>query len=97
MTADPITATADMAIEDAAKTMFDHGFRHLPIVDGERAVGIVSIRDVAEWGIARAVEADDLASKAVLGSQSSLVLDRKEESMTDQFQSPALPFGSRAH
>jgi CBS domain-containing protein len=56
MTADPITATADMSIEDAAKTMFDHGFRHLPIVDGERAVGIVSIRDVAEWGIARAVE-----------------------------------------
>src|SRR5829696_5813249 len=54
MTADPITATADMPIEDAAKTMSDHGFRHLPIVDGERAVGIVSMRDVAEWGIAQA-------------------------------------------
>jgi CBS domain-containing protein len=56
MTADPITATADTSIEDAAKTMSEHGFRHLPIVEGDRAVGIVSIRDVAEWGIARAVE-----------------------------------------
>ena len=54
MTADPITATADTSVEDAARTMFDHGFRHLPIVEGDRAVGIVSIRDVAEWGIAHA-------------------------------------------
>jgi len=54
MTADPVTAAADTSIEDAAKTMFDHGFRHLPIVEGERAVGIVSMRDVAEWGIAQA-------------------------------------------
>jgi acetoin utilization protein AcuB len=48
MTADPITATRETSIEDAAKTMFDHGFRHLPVVDGERAVGIVSLRDLAE-------------------------------------------------
>ena len=56
MTADPITATADTSIEDAAKTMADQGFRHLPVVEGERAIGIVSIRDVAEWGMAHAVE-----------------------------------------
>lgn len=56
MTADPITATGDTSVEDAAQTMFDHGFRHLPIVEGERAVGIVSIRDVAAWGVARAAE-----------------------------------------
>ena len=54
MTADPITAGADMSVEDAAKTMFDHGFRHLPVVEGEHAIGIVSIRDVAAWGVARA-------------------------------------------
>jgi CBS domain-containing protein len=56
MTADPITATADMLVEDAAQTMFDHGFRHLPVVEGDRAIGIVSIRDVAAWGVARATE-----------------------------------------
>jgi CBS domain-containing protein len=31
--------------------MLDNGFRHLPIVEDERAVGIVSIRDVAAWNI----------------------------------------------
>jgi CBS domain-containing protein len=25
--------------------MVKHGFRHLPIVDGERTIGIVSLRD----------------------------------------------------
>src|SRR5436189_4331110 len=54
MTADPITATPDTTVEEAANTMFDRGFRHLPIVDGERAIGIVSIRDVAEWSVPRA-------------------------------------------
>ena len=54
MTADPITATADASIEDAAKTMFDNGFRHLPIGEGDRAVGIVAIRAGAAWGMAHA-------------------------------------------
>src|SRR6266568_1124457 len=48
MTADPITATPDTPIEDAGRTMLEHGFRHLPVVDGERAVGIVSLSDLAE-------------------------------------------------
>ena len=56
MTADPITAAAATSVEDAAQTMLDNGFRHLPVVDGDRAVGIVSIRDVAAWSIARVVE-----------------------------------------
>jgi CBS domain-containing protein len=56
MTADPITATADATVEQAAATMFEHGFRHLPIMDGERAIGIVSIRDVAEWSVDRVRE-----------------------------------------
>jgi len=48
MTADPITATPDTPIEEAGRTMLEHGFRHLPVVEGERAIGIVSIRDLAE-------------------------------------------------
>jgi CBS domain-containing protein len=49
MTPDPVTATADTPIEEAGRTMLDHGFRHLPVVEGERAIGIVSLRDVAEY------------------------------------------------
>jgi CBS domain-containing protein len=29
--------------------MLDGGFRHLPVVEGEQAVGIISIRDAARW------------------------------------------------
>ncbi|HEX6702256.1 MAG TPA: CBS domain-containing protein [Gaiellaceae bacterium] len=56
MTADPMTATEDASPEDAARTMLEHGFRHLPVISGDRAVGIVSIRDVAVWGVQQAGE-----------------------------------------
>lgn len=51
MTTDPVTATEDTPAEEAARTMLDNGFRHLPVISGERAVGIVSIRDVAAWNL----------------------------------------------
>jgi signal-transduction protein with cAMP-binding, CBS, and nucleotidyltransferase domain len=46
MTADPITADRSMTADEAAKVMLDNGFRHLPVVEGERAIGIVSMRVV---------------------------------------------------
>ena len=48
MTPDPVTATPDTPVDEAGRTMLEHGFRHLPVVEGERAIGIVSLRDVAE-------------------------------------------------
>jgi CBS domain-containing protein len=49
MTSDPITLSPDASADEAAKIMLDNGFRHVPIVEEGRAVGIVSIRDVARW------------------------------------------------
>jgi CBS domain-containing protein len=46
MTADPITAPLDMDLEEAAQVMLDHGFRHLPVVEGSSVVGVVSLRRV---------------------------------------------------
>jgi CBS domain-containing protein len=51
MTADPKTVSASTDPVEAVQIMLDGGFRHLPVVEGERAVGIVSIRDLAEWSI----------------------------------------------
>ena len=51
-TRDPYEALGvkpDASADEAAKIMLDNGFRHVPIVDEGRAVGIVSIRDVARW------------------------------------------------
>jgi CBS domain-containing protein len=52
MTADPQTVTETTDPVDAVQIMLEGGFRHLPVVDSERAVGIVSIRDLAEWSVA---------------------------------------------
>ena len=49
MTLDPVTMTEGASVEEAGQAMIERGFRHVPVVAGERAVGIVSIRDVAEW------------------------------------------------
>ena len=47
MTPDPITATADTDVENAARVMIEHGFRHLPVLsDDGRVAGVVSLRRV---------------------------------------------------
>jgi CBS domain-containing protein len=46
MTRDPETMEPDEPIRQAAVLMIHGGFRHLPIVEGERVVGMLSIRDL---------------------------------------------------
>lgn len=46
MTWNAIVATSAWDIETAARTMLEHGFRHLVVMDGEHEVGILSIRDL---------------------------------------------------
>jgi CBS domain-containing protein len=47
MTQEPQTTTPDTTVEDALERMLSGGFRHLPVVDDGRLVGMVSIRDLA--------------------------------------------------
>jgi CBS domain-containing protein len=49
MTPDPVTAAPSTDAAEAAGIMLERGFRHIPVVEDERTIGIVSIRDVAEW------------------------------------------------
>ena len=53
MTNNPITATPDTTIGEAAEVMLTNGFRHLPVVEGRELKGMVSIRDVLASGIRR--------------------------------------------
>jgi CBS domain-containing protein len=53
MTKDPETVTADVDSDEAAQTMLTQGFRHLPVVDGNTILGIVSLRDVLATRIGR--------------------------------------------
>jgi CBS domain-containing protein len=53
MTGDPVTAPADMEAGEAAEIMMSQGFRHLPVVDGNAVVGIVSLRDILRTRVRR--------------------------------------------
>ena len=43
----PVTIGADDSVEEALRTMKEHGVRRLPVIDGHDLIGIVSQADVA--------------------------------------------------
>src|SRR5918911_5660924 len=47
MTSNVVTVESKTPAEEAARMMLDHNFRHLPVVEDGRSVGIVSLRDFA--------------------------------------------------
>jgi|SRR5690606_11983289 len=47
MTPNPVTIPADLSLADAAERMYEHGIRHLPVMDRGHIVGVVSERDLA--------------------------------------------------
>ena len=46
MTAEVFTVPPDMPVQDAARLMASRWIRHLPVVDGEELLGVVSMRDM---------------------------------------------------
>jgi CBS domain-containing protein len=59
MTPDPDTVSPDTTVIDALRLMQDGGYRHLPVVDGRRVVGVVSRRDF--YGVEKAKLEDETA------------------------------------
>jgi CBS domain-containing protein len=47
MTAEPISVPGDTPIETAVTLMTEYGFHHLPIVEDERPVGMLGLRQAA--------------------------------------------------
>lgn len=48
MTPDPFTVTPDSSIEDCMKLMSSKHIRHLPVTEGEKLIGMISIGDVVK-------------------------------------------------
>ena len=44
----PVTIGADDSVEEALRTMSEHGVRRLPVIDGHDLVGVLSQADVAK-------------------------------------------------
>lgn len=61
MTPGPITVEPTTRAIDALRKMSDHGFRHLPVVEGGKILGVVSRGDFKGMEIDRLDEDDSLA------------------------------------
>lgn len=60
MTPNPITIDPERHAIDALRAMNDHGFCHLPVVEGERILGVVSRSDFTGMEIDRLNEENHL-------------------------------------
>lgn len=67
MTAKVVTCTPEAALEEVMETMTEGRFRHLPVMEDGRLVGIVSIGDVVKQRIA-AVEAEHQAMREYIAT-----------------------------
>ncbi len=67
MSAPAITVTPDVPVLSALSMMSRRRIRHLPVVEDERLIGIVSIGDLVAWRIAR-IEEEAEAMRAYIQS-----------------------------
>ena len=44
-----ISVTPNHSIDDCMRLMTEHRIRHLPVLDGEKVVGVISIGDLVNW------------------------------------------------
>ena len=51
MTDRVITAGPDNTVEECMRSMTERRIRHLPVLDGDNVIGIVSIGDLVNWTI----------------------------------------------
>lgn len=59
MTPSPVTVCLECCVDDAMRTMTTHKIRHLPVVDHDKVVGMLSIGDIVNfiiWSQDQAIE-----------------------------------------
>ncbi len=49
MTPDPVTADAQDPVPAVAATMIERGFHHVPVVDGDTPIGMITTSDLAAY------------------------------------------------
>ena len=88
-TPNPITATTHSKVEELARVMKEHGIRHIPIMQNEKVVGIVSDRDLKVIASLKMLEksfltAADIMSRDPVTVDSSTPLDEVAFEMSEK-------------
>ncbi|HXZ50703.1 MAG TPA: CBS domain-containing protein [Burkholderiales bacterium] len=63
MERDPVTTSPDMEVNELRRTMLESGARYLPVLQGDRLLGVISFRDVAK----AVLEEQDFENKMLKG------------------------------
>jgi len=66
-----ISVGLNHSVEECMKLMTDHRTRHLPVVEGEKVVGIVSIGDLVNWIISSQSATIDQMTHYITGEHPS--------------------------
>jgi CBS domain-containing protein len=76
MTRDPVLISPERSIVEAAKLLIEHDIRRLPVVEGRKLVGIITVADIvrvaADLGIKESIEPYLEKETAVLWSEMPL-------------------------
>jgi citrate synthase len=73
MTKDPDTVTSETTVDDAFSSLSSHHYRHIPVVDDGKLVGIVSLRDLMR--ISQIIPVDKLTVEVPAGLEGVIVSD----------------------
>ena len=73
MTENPVVLPKDASIVEAARLMRDHGIGDVIVVDGDRAEGIVTDRDIVVRAVAEGTAPDEVRIQDVLSGDLAAV------------------------
>ena len=68
MTAEPVLVAPSDTVQHCMEMMTNRRFRHLPVLDGDRVVGIVSIGDLVKWTISAQGAMIDQLENFIIGA-----------------------------
>ncbi len=68
MTAKVVTCTLDQSADEVLETMTNGRFRHIPVMDGDKMVGLISIGDVVKARLSELAMERDALEGMIMGN-----------------------------